>query len=138
MSGRIRPQLFAIFLSICMYVALEMVRRFAYSGPWIDRIVVGQIAIVAMFTVASMSLKTKRWTIRGLGIWQFMAAILMLYTVSQLMEFGVLSRPVPQWLINTWRAPLVVGGSFMLYGYYRWTRGTAWDDPRKELPHDDV
>lgn len=132
MTGRWLPQVYFIYLSVCMYIALELVRRYVYDGPWIDRIVVGQIAVVAAFTVSSMSLKTLAWTIRGLGIWGFMGAILILYSATQLVEFGALNRPVAQWIVNIWRSPLVVGGSFMLYGYYRWTRGTAWDDRRRE------
>lgn len=132
MSGRVKPQIYFVYLSVCMYVALELVRRFVYDGPWIDRLVVGQIAIVAGYSVYAMSSETKVWSIRGLGIWGFMAAILILYTASQLAEWGAIERPVEPWIVNIWRSPLVVGGSFMGYGYYRWRQGRAWDDVRKK------
>jgi hypothetical protein len=129
MTGRWLPPIYFSYLAGCLYAALTMIHYwYGYQGPWIDRVIVFEIFLTALYTVTAMTFKTELWTRRGLGIWGFMGAIVVSYVVSQGIEWGYLSFPVPQYIVNLYRSPLALGGLFMLYGYYRWTRHDGWDD----------
>ena len=91
------------------------------DNPWIDRVIVGEIALCALFAVLAMSIATKRWTVRGLGIWGLMSAIVLIYGTSQLIQIGVWETS-PDMLRNLWRAILAVAGPCMLWGYWVWWR----------------
>ena len=134
MNGRVMPLIWVSYLNVCLYVALTMIYYWAdYRGPWIDRLIVFEIFLTALFAVLAMAVGTSRWSRRGLGIWDFMGAIVVSYIVSQAIEWGYLSIPLPQYVVNIYRAPLAVGGALMLYGFYWLARGKAWDDD-PELP----
>ena len=129
MTGRFGPPLYFCFLSLCLYLALTVVHYwFDYQGPWIDRLIVFEIFLTALCAVIAMTWKTTHWSRRGLGIWGFMGAIVISYVVSQAIEWGYLSVPLPQYIVNLYRSPLALGGAFMLYGYLRWAQGKAWDE----------
>lgn len=128
MTGRYKPLLWFAYLSGCLWAALTMIYTwYGYEGPWIDRFIAFEISLTALFTVVAMAWKTEQWTRRGLGIWGFMGAIVLLYIASQVREWGLVTGPLPPIVINTWRAPLFLGGLFMLYGYYKWAQDDSWD-----------
>lgn len=133
MRGRFRPLVYVSYLNACFYTALTLIYYWlGYTGPWIDRFIVFEIFATALFTVVAMTTRTELWTRRGLGIWNFMGAIVISYIASQAIEWGFAEAPFPQYIVNIWRAPLAVGGALMLYGYVLWSKGQAWDD----LPED--
>lgn len=110
------------------YVAVWVGLHFmGADNPWIDRIIVGEIALCALFAVMAMSIATKRWTVRGLGIWGLMSAIVLIYGTSQVIQAGVWDTS-PDALRNLWRAILAVAGPCMLYGYWVWWRSEDGDE----------
>lgn len=109
-------------LSALAYAAVWAI-LFAYGAenPWIDRIVIGEIALAALFAAITMSTTTKHWTVRGLGIWGLMAAIVLIFAAAQLIDAGVWDE-TPVHVRNIWRAILAVAGPCMLWGYWSWWR----------------
>ena len=122
MSGRFKPPFIFLSASLVVYAVLAVFALNGVESPWIDRIIVGEIALTAGYAVYAMFSSTFTWTVRGLGIWGLLLAIVPLYTTSQLVEWHVVSSPVPWFIRNTWRSMLAVAGPCMLYGYYRWSR----------------
>lgn len=128
MTGRYLPPIYFSYLASCFYMALTMIYYwYGYTGPWIDRLITFEIFLTALFAVYAMTVGTHEWSRRGLGIWGFMGAIVVSYVVSQGLEWGILQRPLPQYVVNLYRSPLALGGAFMLYGFYMWRKGKEWD-----------
>ncbi len=103
---------------LATWAALHLLQA---DNPWIDRVIVGEIALSALLAVVAMSAATKRWTVRGLGIWGLMAAIVLIFATTQLIAWGVWEAS-PDLVRNLWRAMLAVAGPCMLYGYWTWWR----------------
>lgn len=134
MKGRFLPPLYFIYLSVIYYLGLMLLYNANLGTVWIDRALVFEIQAVAAFTFIAIALRTKRdeWTRRGLGILGFMFAVFVLTTISQLIEWEVIHRPAPQWIINIYRSPLSLGCMFIIYGYVMYFQGKGWDDERRD------
>lgn len=111
------PALFTMAYLI-VWAVLHVAR---VDNPWVDRVIIGEIALCALFAVVAMSIATRRWTVRGLGIWGLMTAIVLIFATSQLVEWQVLDA-TPTIVRNLWRAVLAIAGPCMLYGYWSWLR----------------
>jgi hypothetical protein len=128
MSGKYRPPLYFMSISVVIYIFLAVLELMGMNSPWIDRVIVFEIFTTALFTSIAMIVGTDRWSLRGLGIWGFMFAIVISYIASQMVLWGLLSLPLPFYISNIWRSMLALAGPLMIYGYYRWTQGRALDD----------
>lgn len=122
MSGRFKPPFIFLSASLVVYAVLAVFALNGVESPWIDRIIVGEIALTAGYAVYAMFSSTFTWTVRGLGIWGLLLAIVLLYGTSQLVEWGFVPSPTPWFIRNTWRSMLAVAGPCMLYGYYYWRK----------------
>lgn len=105
------------------------------ENPWIDRVITGEIAICALLSVLVIFWYTPKWSVRTIGVFSLMAAIVLLYTASQALDAGVFGPPfhaaelppgaphpptIPYWWRSLWRSMLAVAGPCLLWGFYHW------------------
>lgn len=138
MNGRYRPPIYLLLASLVVYAILFALGERGLERLWVDRAIVAEISLSAAFAVYAMGTSTPKWTIRGLGIFGFMLAIVIYHIAIQFAEWRAVRLALPFYVVNIWRSILLVSGALMLYGFAVWARSSPIGQPPGGTTRDDI
>jgi hypothetical protein len=125
-------------------VVWSALMAYGRENPWVDRFIIGEIAVCGALAIIFIILYTPKFSIRTIGILSMFTGILILYVAAQMLAAGFwgdippakelppgtqLPPMVPYWIRSLGRSNLAVAGPCILYGYYYWLRYEAEKEP---------
>lgn len=130
---------FGVWL-VAVAAVWSLLMVYGKENPWIDRLITGEIAVCGFFAAILIVRYTPKITVRTLGVFGLMVAIVLIFVAAQLLAAGIFGDPtptalnqtlpdfpnmpkpatVPYWLRSTWRSILAVSGPCLLVGFYEW------------------
>lgn len=117
-------------LAVAAVWALLM--AYGREEPWIDRFIIGEIAVCGAIGVYFIVRYSPKFTTRVIGVTSLFAGIVVLYVAAQILATGYWGEPirqadpppgvgvVPYWWRSLGRSFLAVAGPCILWGYYHW------------------